>query len=852
MASIEEPEVQFAQRLACNEKSVRNKALKKLRKYISVRSHSHTGGFTAVELLKLWKGLFYCLWMQDKPLLQEELSRNISTLIHSFHQFDTQLLYLESFLQTVKREWTGIDRLRMDKFFQLVRFMFRQTFELLKRNSWEKGQISRFVDLLTAELLQVGSRAPSGLQLHVLDLYMSELAAVGSAELTADQNLVFIEPFCRTAAKTKDRTLFSAVCSRIFSVIIDQAPFAIQDLMKELEAAGSDSGQASEEEQDKEEKPAGKKKQHSISKSKEDIDDDDDDDDDDEMFDSEDPDSELQDDIGPVLQFDYSAVADKLFELASRNSTPGPNRQRLYKIIKVLRDLSEGIFPQDEYPEEVSTDEDDDMFATRKKLKRLKRKGLMDPDQDDSPAAKKTKKKKTVDKQNEDSEPADVDTSHETKKKKKKKKKKALVNSKKTENGCGGLERSQEAVLEEESSLAVKTSDPVTEESHPPQHVDQSQEDMVDPEKSSANDGPSPKKRKKKKKKVALKDEAEKASVCESTAAPPKDTHSNDGEKADTKVSVVNSQAGGAVEAPLEMDLQTPATKKKKKKGVKEAEVEKLDTEVSGLKVINDTTPVKKKEQEGARAQSEVHVNGVSSETDSRPKLTPITAKKKSKRKSVKAGNALSPPTGTDGLQKAEPEAESSEPPQKKEQQLPEVTMTTPQQDAAQISAKQMADSMEEPAVVLSSGKTAKKKKRKIPVVIEFEADELEAAALADHAEATTPKKTPLSKDPADQQTPATIQKKKKKKSQVPDSGSKKVTFGLKNNKTAEFKKTDRSLLLSPDGSSRVPFDPAQKPKCSVLKSPRTRLSTINQRNSLSIPNSTPKRQKRPAAADFF
>lgn len=29
-----------------------------------------SGGFSGDELLKLWKGLFYCLWMQDKPLLQ--------------------------------------------------------------------------------------------------------------------------------------------------------------------------------------------------------------------------------------------------------------------------------------------------------------------------------------------------------------------------------------------------------------------------------------------------------------------------------------------------------------------------------------------------------------------------------------------------------------------------------------------------------------------------------------------------------------------------------------------------------------------------------------------------------------
>lgn len=83
-------------------------------------------------------------------LLQEELSSQISNLIHSFQDaegrkcdfescdsaradkskpctlhddddvlFPAEFLYLESFLQTFKREWTGIDRLRMDKFFQV-------------------------------------------------------------------------------------------------------------------------------------------------------------------------------------------------------------------------------------------------------------------------------------------------------------------------------------------------------------------------------------------------------------------------------------------------------------------------------------------------------------------------------------------------------------------------------------------------------------------------------------------------------------------------------------------------------------------------------------------------------------
>ncbi|KAM9701215.1 ribosomal RNA processing protein 1 homolog A-like [Menidia menidia] len=189
-------------------------------------------------------------------------------------------------------------------------------------------------------------------------------------DLSADQNLRFIEPFCKQATKTKDQTLFRAICSSIFSTIIDQAPFAIEDLMKEVKASevlDSDSGRESEEDGQFEEEKT--RKQMNGSKSNKE-----DGESDDERLHGEDSDSELpqEDDIGPVLQFDYTALADKLFELASRSSTPGQNRQRLYKIIKVLRDLSEGIFPQGDYPEEVSTDEDDEMFGSRKRMKRAK------------------------------------------------------------------------------------------------------------------------------------------------------------------------------------------------------------------------------------------------------------------------------------------------------------------------------------------------------------------------------------------------------------------------------------------------------------------------------------------------
>ncbi|XP_023273394.1 ribosomal RNA processing protein 1 homolog B-like isoform X1 [Seriola lalandi dorsalis] len=938
MASIQEPEVQFAQKLASNEKSTRTKAIKKLRKYISVRSQKAAGGFRSDELLKLWKGLFYCLWMQDKPLLQEELSKQISTLIHSFHNSDGQFLYLESFLLTFKREWTGIDRLRMDKFFQLVRFMFRQTFELLKKKNWESSEVSRFLQLLVAQLLQSGSEAPSGLQFHILDLYMTELAAVGSAELTADQNLTFIEPFCKTAARTKDRSLFGAICNSIFSTIIDQAPFAIEDLMKEVKAAeDSESEDASEEDlkdqiKDKNSKPLSKKqtgKQVNGNTS----------DEDDELLHLEDSDTELpgDDDIGPVLQFDYAALADKLLELSGRSSTPSQNRQRLYKIIKVLRDLGEGIFPQDEYPEEVSTDEDDDMFGSRKRMKRGG--GHMEEDEEGNPAAKKSKGKKkealTLNKQTNDQgkdEQADLNSNDENKKKKKKKKKKKAgkdestgveENAEKSEQGhneaqapstvketegnpqCSPAAEAQSSISSVKVTAAAtsegqsetlvlsevkkKPSVTVTEEASTTDNKDQSQTISKKKKKKDTSE-PKPQ--------VAETEEQQTAQVSPEADAPvsgkKKKKRSLEAESQTDEVeaqSQVNTEAeitsGSCEETTMttpETNALTPSKKKSKKKSLKaDAQVE-VDTEIS-FEASQRTAAVPLKKTKKQILESSAAVNEST--------RTLLKNKRKSNQKEAKTAE--------------EEERVAEETPQTvdAEKLLLEITMTTPTKkkkaSKARIQTPEITVDEELPldeTEVVSSSRKPTKKRRKIPVVFEFEADEQEAKSINGLTEEEmVAKKTKLGNDVDKPSTPLSSKKSlkkaktasqplsdfitfqsntvaptplfcktkggcstplsRKKKSQTPKSESKKVTFGLKNNKTAEFRKTDRSLLVSPDGSSRVAFDPKQKPKFGVLKSPPTPRSTTikkkpnaNRKTSLNTQKNTPKR--RPSAADFF
>ncbi|KAM9341887.1 uncharacterized protein rrp1 isoform 1-T1 [Pholidichthys leucotaenia] len=859
MALVQQAEVQLAQRLASNDRPVRTRTVRKIRKYLSARDR--TGGFCNEELLKLWKGLFYCLWMQDKPLLQEELSKQVSSFIHVFTTTDRQLAFFQSFLQTFKREWTGIDRLRLDKFYQLIRFMFQQTFEVLKKKNWDESSVSDFLQLLTVQLLQDGD-APIGLQLHVLDVYLTELAAVGAKELTADQNLTFIEPFCRTAAKTRDRSLFPGICGSIFRTIIDHAPFAIEELMREVQEEEQDSGQESEDGGEKMKVNGGK-----CNKDHDDL----------LHLDHLNSDGPVDEDVGPVLQFDYGAVADKLLEFSSGSGTPGENREKLYRIIKVLRDLSEGRFPEDEYPEEVSTDEEDDMFGSRSFIKRGRR-----GREDESANQTKAKQKKK-----EDGETAD-----EKKKKKKRKKKK----NKMEENGVEGVNKE------------ILGGDRVTEkdEAGP---TDQSEEREATQSPTTAETvSPHTSEKKKMKKKKRVMDTVEMSgetklllpqeSDCSTTEKPE--------EKSGETTSLLKKKKGGkalamSVETEMSEEMLTPPTEKNKGKKTEATAMNKVSEETASLstnKKKKRKTEIKSVEETGSCEDSgetkpleddsttatkkknnneETGVNEVSGETAPVSTTTPKT--NQSKNSVTEGGGDSQTPAQKTTKKETEKLGDVRQKKKKKHEKDADGGEQTPVKKKKKKKTGQLTNQMESSTGHSEFSKTLKKK-RKIPVVFEFEADELQESTK----EETTVKKVKVTYDVSESLTPLTVkkqQKKKqkevkgtdfvkfqsntkiptplfccsmprsgKKKTQTPKSDSKKVTFGLKNNRTAEFKKSDRSLLLSPDGSSRIPFDPQQKPKFGVLKSPPT-LTPVSKKTKKTGSKKTPNKRQ-PQASDYF
>jgi len=73
--------------------------------------------------MRLWKGLYYCMWMSDKPLVQEELAEELGSLIHCFPDIKVGIQFFRNFLETMCLEWFGIDQWRIDKFMMVSRLI---------------------------------------------------------------------------------------------------------------------------------------------------------------------------------------------------------------------------------------------------------------------------------------------------------------------------------------------------------------------------------------------------------------------------------------------------------------------------------------------------------------------------------------------------------------------------------------------------------------------------------------------------------------------------------------------------------------------------------------------------------
>lgn len=136
-----EPERILVHKLVDSSKAQRTKAVERLRAWINARTLNPTSFFSYDDLIKVWKGLYYNMWMADKPVLQvsrhrhhfraclsvnrlvkDQLALQVSSFIHEFRDSDQARLFIDAGFATFAREWWGIDRWRLSKFMTVRAF----------------------------------------------------------------------------------------------------------------------------------------------------------------------------------------------------------------------------------------------------------------------------------------------------------------------------------------------------------------------------------------------------------------------------------------------------------------------------------------------------------------------------------------------------------------------------------------------------------------------------------------------------------------------------------------------------------------------------------------------------------
>ncbi|KAM3955486.1 ribosomal RNA processing protein 1 homolog Nnp-1 [Aphomia sociella] len=227
-------EIKFARLLSGNEKKTRDKVLKALKKWLTnCFEKSHV--FKEDDFIRVWKGLFYAVWMSDKPLIQEELCESIAGILDLFpaEQIKYALLMMKAGLRVLATEWYGIDHHRMDKFLMLVRRYLRGGLRCLHRCSWSSKSCEMFSKMLTESdgILAVKTphyaRNATSMLMHIADCFLEECSKVSGGEIPEASVVTLVRPFAEYMGFGETPVLVGS-CRRVLNSLLRQSELGLK------------------------------------------------------------------------------------------------------------------------------------------------------------------------------------------------------------------------------------------------------------------------------------------------------------------------------------------------------------------------------------------------------------------------------------------------------------------------------------------------------------------------------------------------------------------------------------------------------------------------------------------------
>ncbi|KAK4066029.1 uncharacterized protein Triagg1_8338 [Trichoderma aggressivum f. europaeum] len=176
VSAQEAQQMPFIKNLASSDRKLRTESLSSLQAFLSSRR-----SLTPLDARKLWTGLYYALWMTDRPRPQQALAADLAGLVSGLQPACVEP-WLAAFWSVLGVQWPHIEALRLDKFLLLVRRMFAAHVKVVKENGFQ-GDLAEQVLRVFAQWcfdVEDENKVALGLRLHVLDVWVDELEREGA------------------------------------------------------------------------------------------------------------------------------------------------------------------------------------------------------------------------------------------------------------------------------------------------------------------------------------------------------------------------------------------------------------------------------------------------------------------------------------------------------------------------------------------------------------------------------------------------------------------------------------------------------------------------------------------------
>ena len=229
--------MKLGNKLANSDIETRNKALEDAERYLV-----ENPGLSELEMLKVWKGIHYNFWMSDTRPAQHQCAQHVSSIIFKL-PLNCTGLFLKTFWSTIAREWYNIDRLRLDKYYMLLREMHKNTFVWLREQKW--AQLDELIDVLVSgPLSPTLNTLPASLRYHSAKVLFEELInSLPKGEVvTVDVGMKLLKPLITLLQRSTDSLMIEKIWENVINsgicYLLEQEYlkriFKMEDLVKLL------------------------------------------------------------------------------------------------------------------------------------------------------------------------------------------------------------------------------------------------------------------------------------------------------------------------------------------------------------------------------------------------------------------------------------------------------------------------------------------------------------------------------------------------------------------------------------------------------------------------------------------